>query len=433
MAAGFRRTPALERAIGVTAVGLLLAVLMRRVDLVVLVAPFAFGTALALLRRPAAPDLQIELTTSAAGLLEGDRLRTTTRVVAADSLDLVVATVHHGPELLAEGWPPDRPAVSPPAYAASCVARRPMVLPVPLAAVRWGRATVGPVVVTARAAQGMLAAEPAFVRARYLPVWPLRETFGAVDAMPRAAGLVGPHRSRRPGEGTDIDEVRRFQPGDRLRRINWRVSQRQNALHVTSTVSDRDTDLALCLDSRHELIGKSGSSLDLAVRAAAAIAEHYLRAGDRVGLVDLGQPRRRVPGGAGRPHLIRLLDVLVDARGTRQTDDTVAAYALAALPPGALVVVLSPLVGEEAFSPLTRLARSGHPVVVVDTMPVDAGPAEFGVWTTLAWRVWRLDRENRVGRLGELGVPVVPWRGAGSLDQVLRDVSRAARAPRVLR
>ena len=41
-----------------------------------------------------------------------------------------------------------------------------------------------------------------------------------------------------------------------------------------------------------------------------------------------------------------------------------------------------------------------------------------------------LDRENLIGQLREHGVPVVAWAGAGSLDQVLRDVSRVASGPR---
>jgi hypothetical protein len=35
--------------------------------------------------------------------------------------------------------------------------------------------------------------------------------------------------------------------------------------------------------------------------------------------------------------------------------------------------------------------------------------------------------------LAELGVPLVSWSGPGSLDEVLRDVSRIAAAPRIRR
>jgi hypothetical protein len=49
----------------------------------------------------------------------------------------------------------------------------------------------------------------------------------------------------------------------------------------------------------------------------------------------------------------------------------------------------------------------------------------------VAHRLWWLERQNIIGQLREIGVPVVGWAGAGSLDQVLRDVTRMAAAPRV--
>jgi uncharacterized protein (DUF58 family) len=270
-------------------------------------------------------------------------------------------------------------------------------------------------------------------------VWPLRAGFDAVDAVPRAEGLVGPHQSRRFGSGSDIAGVRPFAPGDRLRRINWRVSQREDRLHVTATYSDRDAEVLLCLDSRHDLGDPPASSLDTAVRAAAAIAEHYLRHGDRVGLLELGRADgRRVPTGNGRAHLIRLLDVLLDARARGRQEGSERPARLTAelprlAPRRALLIALTPLASDAIFEVLGLLGRNGSALVVVDTMPADVRPDWQGEWTDLAFRLWRLEREASIGRLGALGVPVVPWIGAGSLDAVLLDISQTARAPRLAR
>jgi uncharacterized protein (DUF58 family) len=262
----------------------------------------------------------------------------------------------------------------------------------------------------------------------------------ATDAVPRAAGLVGLHRSRRLGEGTDIAGVRPFVPGDRLHRVNWRLTQRTGRLHVTNTYSDRDAEVLIVLDSRQDLGRPPVSCLDTGVRAAAAIAEHYLREGDRVGLLDLGQYLRRVRAGNGRVHLIHILDVLLDVRplhwhelSDRAAIQLTMANLPTAVPAGALLVVLGPLAGAAAFGLLAGLARAGRTVVAVDTLPPDARPESDTLWTDLAFRLWRLEREGDIVRLGDLGVPVVPWRGTGSLDHVLREVSRAARAPRLRR
>src|SRR5262249_10705781 len=241
--------------------------------------------------------------------------------------------------------------------------------------VRRGRAPVGPGRVRAGTGVGPLRRRPPLVPARRGLGWPPRAALVATGLGPRAgARVVGPHGSRRPGDGVEINGVRPFQPGDRLRRINWRVSLRAAAgqpalaggtLHVTTTQSDRDTDVLLCLDSWVDL----GGSLDTGVRAAAAVAEDYLRAGDRVGRIDLGQPLRRVRQGNGRAHLARILDVLLDVRDRPSRMDRQVPRTLRQLPAHALVVVFTPLLGEEAVAVVAALARSARPVVAVDTLP----------------------------------------------------------------
>jgi hypothetical protein len=80
---------------------------------------------------------------------------------------------------------------------------------------------------------------------------------------------------------------------------------------------------------------------------------------------------------------------------------------------------------------LARLARGGRVAIAVDTLSSTEVRLPTSSWMPVAQHIWRLERENLIGQLREHGVPVVPWAGAGSLDAVLRDVSRLATAPRV--
>jgi uncharacterized protein (DUF58 family) len=255
--------------------------------------------------------------------------------------------------------------------------------------------------------------------------------------MPRAAGHVGGHRSRRPGQGGEIAGVRRFSPGDRLRRIDWRVSLRTRELHVVATLSDRDAEVVLLLDVLAEAgssggVGGTASVLDTTVRAAAAIAEHYLHRGDRVSMLEYGTSARRLRPATGRRQYLTVLEWLLDVQQTASThepyDIVVGQHLLSS---NALVVVLTPLVDPRSAGMLARLARSGRFVVAVDTLPGGLAPPHRGPWTETAHRIWRLERDVLIGQLREHGVPVVAWAGAGSLDLVLRDVSRLASAPRV--
>jgi hypothetical protein len=105
------------------------------------------------------------------------------------------------------------------------------------------------------------------------------------------------------------------------------------------------------------------------------------------------------------------------------------------LDPGALVFICTPLISPASMQRAVDLARRGLTMVVVDTLPENLkhlADADDDPAVSLAWRIRRLQRDAEVRAVATEGVPVVPWRGPGSLDQVLRQVSRRARAPRLV-
>ncbi|MBM7492534.1 uncharacterized protein (DUF58 family) [Micromonospora luteifusca] len=475
-AAGWAPTRALGRAVLLAGLLLVAGVLLGRVDLIVLAAPFALGTAYALRRRPTALP-QVWITSGDDGpLVEGGEVTAAVSVGNPDVVDydLVVLrsrvspwlrvdragfaqdeSVDDGPTVTATPTATPTPTVTatptatatPASGTGRSIADRPFVTSVPTGAavdlelagraLRWGRHPVGPAGARVATAGGLLVSRAVISEPVRVRVYPRTEPFEAVEAMPRAAGLVGAHHSRRPGEGGELAGVRIFGPGDRLRRIDWRVSLRARQLHVAATLSDRDAEVVVLLDVLAEA-GRSGgvsgaaSVLDTTVRATAAIAEHYLHRGDRVSLLEYGPAARRLRPAAGRRQYLTVLEWLLDVRvqsSSHEPYDQVFGPQL--LSSDALVVVLTPLLDERSAQMLARLARAGRFVVAVDTLPTELAPPRDQTWAEVAYRLWRLDREVMIGQLREHGVPVVRWAGAGSLDQVLRDVARLATAPRV--
>ncbi|PRY28062.1 uncharacterized protein (DUF58 family) [Pseudosporangium ferrugineum] len=422
-------TRALGRTVLLTGLLLVLGVALGRVDLVLLAAPFAIGAAVGLRRMPrSAPELRIDADED--HIVEGGEVEASVTVTNPDVInyDLVVVRTRTSPWLRLEDA--DRPfaiSVTPDGWTA---------VELPGTAVRWGRHAVGPAAARVAACGGLLACRPVVVPARGVRVYPETEPFAATEAMPAAAGLVGNHRSRRPGEGGELAGVRPFAPGDRLRRIDWRVSLRTRDLHVASTLSDRDAEVLLLLD----VLGEAGASggvkgkasvLDTTVRAAAAIAEHYLQRGDRVSLAEYGSTARRLRPATGRRQYLTVLEWLLDVRAdTTDREPHEHVFGAHNVSSDALVVVLTPLVDPRAADMLAGLVQTGRYTVAVDTLPEGAAPPQRSEWTPLATRLWRMERENVLGRLREHGVPVVTWAGAGSLDLVLRDVARLASAPR---
>ena len=259
-----------------------------------------------------------------------------------------------------------------------------------------------------------------------------------VDAVPRAEGLVGGHRSRRPGEGTDVAGVRPFVPGDRLRRVNWRVTGRTGELHVTATYSDRDTEVLLCLDSRQDLgrppdscAGHRGAGRGGGRRALPARRRPGRRWSTSASATGRCPPATAAPSWSG----CWTCCWTPGRRPTNRLRTGTPAGGRADRPGSArhaLVVLLSPLATAASLQAVAGLSRAGRSVVAVDTLPAGLRPGPRAATT----RSWPSGCGGCAGTptcagSAELGVPVVPWRGAGSLDAVLRDVRRAARAPRV--
>jgi uncharacterized protein (DUF58 family) len=145
-----------------------------------------------------------------------------------------------------------------------------------------------------------------------------------------------------------------------------------------------------------------------------------------------------VPLRGGRRHLRRLLEMLLDTStpdnplGPRPYEGG-ADRRLQAVPPRALVVVFSTLLDEWVSGRIAALAATGHTVLVLDTLPPGARPPYPSAVRDLAFRLAVLRRDALRRRFAELGVPVVPWRGSGSLDEVLRELNRYAAMPRRLR
>ncbi len=271
-------------------------------------------------------------------------------------------------------------------------------------------------------------------------VLPQTGRFDSRAEAPRPVGLVGANRSPRLGSGVEFADIRPFRAGDRLRRISWRVSVRSRELHVTTSPSEEDSGVLLVVDALgdHGVSGGldgASSSLDQGVRAAAAVAAHHIGAGDRVGLRVVGGEGGVVGYGAGTRHLRVLLDQLASVR-PGQLPDGIADRLNLRVTGGSVVFVFSPMLAPAIATATASLVQRALPVVVVDTLPPDAtARVPDGVEPRiagLAWRMRRLERDQVLAALAALGCPVIPWRGAGTLDDVLRRLARRAGAPRVV-
>ncbi|MFT6033184.1 MAG: hypothetical protein ACI854_001717 [Arenicella sp.] len=97
--------------------------------------------------------------------------------------------------------------------------------------------------------------------------------------------LLGNVRSRFRGRGMEFEEVRRYQAGDDIRTIDWKVSARAQGTYTKLFCEERERPCHILVDQRQALY--FGSSVQfksvLAAELATAIAWAALKGGDRVG------------------------------------------------------------------------------------------------------------------------------------------------------
>lgn len=260
----------------------------------------------------------------------------------------------------------------------------------------------------------------------------------------RLQGMTGPHVSRRPGDGDDLHDIDLFRPGDRLRRIDWRVTARRLApglgvsdLYVRRTLSMADASVMLVLDSRDDIgpdvatWGDSAAvrqdeatSLDLAREAAASIARRYLDLGDRVGLEDLGRLRRPVAPAGGRQQFHRLAQQLAwsvpegEPKPRRRPPR---------LPSGALILVFSTFLDDEAARLAQIWRHAGHRVVAIDVLPTLVTHHLTSRLAT-AHRIVAMERNDRLTELSRTGVELVRWHGDPAAGSAAVDVALTALA-----
>ncbi|MDM7854919.1 DUF58 domain-containing protein [Cellulomonas alba] len=266
---------------------------------------------------------------------------------------------------------------------------------------------------------------PSEPRTRAALVLPTTRPLDDLPLPPRLRGLTGSHDSRRPGEGGSLRDVHPFAPGDRLRRIDWRVTAKRapdlHELYVRREHALAEAVVMLIVDSRDDVgpdprtwrgslqpRAQDATSLDLARQAATSVAQAYLSMGDRVGLDDLGARRRALTPGGGRRQLDRVRHALAL---TKPEGEPLARVRPPQLPSGALVMVFSTFLDDGAAQAAVQWRRSGHRVVAVDALPT-LRTRGFDDRERLALRLVRIAREDRLAGLQDHDVELVHWRDA---------------------
>ena len=93
------------------------------------------------------------------------------------------------------------------------------------------------------------------------------------------------------------------------------------------------------------------------------------------------------------------------------------------MPPGALILVFSPLLDPRLVEALRDVRERGFSVLVVDVLNAEPGH-DGSKLSALTSRLWRLEQQAIRFSLTQIGVLVVHWDGVSSLDEPLAPYTR---------
>jgi len=183
--------------------------------------------------------------------------------------------------------------------------------------------------------------------------------------------LVGRHPSRRIGAGLEFSQFRSYQPGDDLRRVDWKLLARSDRLFVREAESETSVTVRLLVDATGSMAHEEDGVVkcDYARYLAAALALLADRQGDALGLYLVRDGAVRVVRPRRDPRqLARVLHALEQAEPSGAWPEwPLLERAFAPDGPGGITVVLSDLfdvsdadTGGPLASALRHLATARH-------------------------------------------------------------------------
>jgi uncharacterized protein (DUF58 family) len=262
---------------------------------------------------------------------------------------------------------------------------------------------------------------PELMKIRPFPLRPQR-TLHSSGSIPAHLG----------GSGTDFWGVREYQPGDPLRRLDWRLTARHPHKFFTKEFEQEEiADIGLILDARckSDLQVGEDSLFEHSVRATASLAELFLRQGNRVSLLIYADHIVTEFPGYGKMQLNKILRTL--AQATTESDgslDSLQFIPVQMFSSRSLIIILSPLAPND-WQLFPRLRAYGYQVLLISPDPFDfaQGMLAADPATLLACRLARLERQLEISKITHLWIPVIDWQVSQPLSPLVRNALSQAR------
>jgi uncharacterized protein (DUF58 family) len=226
------------------------------------------------------------------------------------------------------------------------------------------------------------------------------------------------------GPGIDFFGVREYQPGDPQHWVNWRASARYtNSLYSNEFEQERVADVGIILDGRRSVneLGIDRSIFEHSVMAATSLADGFIAAGNRVGLLVYGKYINWTYPGYGKIQREKILQALTRADLGESEAFSGLIIPRRLFPAFSQMVLISPLETGD-FEGLIKFKSAGYQLIIVSPDPISFEVSRLpeSRYVDLAARIMKIEREILLNRLQRAGIQVVNWDTSQPFENVVQ-------------
>ena len=181
--------------------------------------------------------------------------------------------------------------------------------------------------------------------------------------------LAGEYKSVFKGSGMEFEEVRRYEPGDEIRSIDWNVTARMGEPYIKRFREERDMSVMFVVDtSASGLYGSAEiSKNEVAAQITSLLALSATRNNDKVGMLAFSdRVEEFIPPKKGVPHVLRLVSNILSLQPEgRGTDIAMAlGYLARVCRKRCLVFLISDFI-DNGYEKVLRVIEKKHDVVAI--------------------------------------------------------------------
>ncbi len=186
----------------------------------------------------------------------------------------------------------------------------------------------------------------------------------------------GAYHSRFKGQGVHFNEVRQYEYGDDVRRIDWTVTAKLNQPYIKEFEEERDLVVIIAIDMSQSQFYQSTdeSKIDRALELAAILGFSAVNNGDQVGLaLFTDSVETFIPPKQGKNHMYAILSRLLNHQpASNQTSiRNLCQNLMNAIRRKSVIFILSDFICDNYDTDFRRLAQKHDVIPIIVQDPIE--------------------------------------------------------------